>query len=119
VLVDADQAVELGADARRLRDLDEQRGRELALAGHQLVVDVELVLDARRIADLLDAQHLLYLEAQRLAVLEEQRHLLADCEAPTLLVGDQRAPVVVAHLGVGLEPGDLLAAQRLHGPPSP
>ena len=73
VLVDADQPVELGADARLLLDLDEERGRELALAGHQLVVDVELVLHLRGLVDALDLEHLLHLEAQRLAILEEQR----------------------------------------------
>ena len=97
VLVDADQAVELGADPARLGDLDEQRRRELARARHQLVVDVELVLHALGLVDPLDEQHLLHLEAQRLAILEHERHRRADRHAPRALVRDHRAAERIAH----------------------
>ena len=119
VLVDPDEAVELRADARELLDLDEERRRELALAGHQLVVDVELVLHLRGRVDSLDLEHLLDLEAQGLAVLEEQADALADGEPARALVLDHAAPVLVAQPRVGLAVDDLLEAQRPHSAESP
>ena len=119
VLVDADQPVELGSDPLGIGDFHEERGGELAFAGHQFVVHVELVLDLVRVRNALHPQHLLHLEAQGLAVLEEQRHVLSDGQTSLALVGDDGVAVGAAQRVVGVEPDHVLEGQELHVPPSP
>jgi hypothetical protein len=119
VLVDADQTVELGTDSRLVGDLDEEGRRELVLPRHQLVVDVDLLLDPGGVVDALDPGHLLDLEAQRLVVLEDQRDLLAHRQAPVPLVRDHGCAIPVAQPGVGVQVDDLVAGDGPHAPPSP
>ena len=114
VLVDPDQAVELGADRREIGDLDEERRGELALAGHELVVDVELVLERLRLADALDARHLVHLPAHRLAVLEDEGDAVADGDPARALVLDQRRAERLAHRLEALERGQVVERERLH-----
>ena len=87
--------------------------------GISLVVDVQLLLDQRRIANPLDPQHLLHLEAQRLPVLEDERDVLAHREPPLALVGDDGGPIVGTQGLVALGIDDLVQRQGPHAGPSP
>ena len=102
----------------RILVLDQHRRLEVRAVGHERVVGVELVLDARLLEDLLDPQHFLDLVAHRELVLEQQGHVLAEMHGARLLVREHARAELAARLGVRLERQQALAGDRGHAPAS-
>src|SRR5262249_19362748 len=85
------------------------------LARQQRVVQRQLLVDAGRLRQAGDAQHLLHAEPQRLAVLEDERQRRADALPAvavevTLLGGEEFAPPA----GELVERQEIVGRQRLH-----
>src|SRR5262249_2278256 len=79
------------------------------------IVGVELVLDARLLERLLDAQHLLDLVADRELVLEDQRHVVSQVDGTELLVREHPRAELRARFGVRLERHQAVAGNLRHG----
>src|SRR5437870_3418181 len=114
VPVDADQPMELLADATIVLDGDQQRARQLRGTGEKLVVDRELFPDPIEVRDPLHPEHLLHLIPDRRAILEEKRHAVTDRHPPRPLVGDDAAANHVAMARISLTAEDILERDRAH-----
>src|SRR6185369_11750561 len=112
--IEPDEPPELLAHALLLAELDEQRRREVALAGQELVVDCELLADRVEIRHALDPEHLLRLVPDRRPILEEQAQPVADRHAARPLVGNHTPPDRLAGFAVSLAADDVVETDRPH-----
>jgi hypothetical protein len=113
-VLDAAQLRERASPLLDVLVLDEHGRLEVAAVGHERVVRVELVLDARFLERLLDAQHLLDLVADGELVLEDQRHVIAEMDRARLLVREHARAERGALARIGFEGEQAVAGDRRH-----
>ena len=80
----------------------------------ELVVGLDLVEDGRLARDALGPEHLLDLHQHRVPILEDTGRVLAEPQAPRLLLLDDTGAETIADRLVFGEPEDLCSFDRLH-----
>ena len=101
-------------ELRGVGELDEQRGRELALVRNELVVRRNLIGDRIIGEHPLCTRHLLDLPAHGVRVLEHDGDEIADRDTPPALHLDDVRAEIVALLLVRAVVGDVVDGQLLH-----
>ena len=121
-----DPELDLGLDAHQLGQpldqlvlvgqLDEEGGADLAGAGDQRVVDVELILDRSRLEQAFKAQHLLHLILHGHAILEMQHGMWPHRDETLLLVGNDPGAELRAQAGILFQAVELVVGKHLQTP---
>ena len=100
---DPDQLLQHCLALRDVGKLDHERRLPVGAIGNQRIVGLEFLVDAIRLEDLFDAQHLLDLVLHGQAILEVQRCVCAEIEPAIFLVLEHFPAKLWTGLGILLE----------------